>query len=219
MPTKVIAAVLAVLSLGACATARSGSAGASHWSALTVMGPLEAGLLYYQRAGIPPDPRLAFAWGDVCGEQDPAARSQALTAAQARLQQAALATADRDAWVLPLRQTMGAYDLKRGGFATGVQTGSVIRFDRSDFCRQDLSFLVAFRNGNAYSLLRLSEEGARHFIRTNTVRTVVHDLEVEVVGWQPGPPGPTLLVDIVRMRTRDTLTDRVVLDTALPEPR
>lgn len=219
MPKKVIAAVVAVLSLGACATGRSGTASASHWSALTVMGPLEAGLLYHQRSETPPDPRLAFAWGDVCGEIDPAARSQALEAAQPRLAQAARVAAEHDAWVLPLRQTMGAYDLKRGGFSTGLQTGSVVRFDRSDFCRQEVSFLVAFRNGNAYSVLRLPEESARLFVRANPARTVVHDLEVEVVGWQPGPPGPTLLVDIVRMRTRDALSDRVILDTAQPEAR
>lgn len=218
MPKKAIAAVVAVLSLGACLTMRTGSSSAGHWAALSVMGPLEAGLLYHLRSDTPPDPRLAFAWGDVCGEHDPAARSQALAAAQPRLAQAADAAGDKGAWVLPLRQTMGAYDLKKGGFGTGVQTGSVIRFDRSDFCREDLSFLVAFRNGNAYSVLHLSEDGARRFVRSNPARTVVHDLEVEVVGWQPGPPGPTLLVDIVRMRTRDTLTDRLLLDTALPEP-
>jgi hypothetical protein len=217
MPKKAIAAVVVVLSLGGCATTRSDGAG--HWAALTVMGPLEAGLLYHLRSDTPPDPRLAFAWGDVCGERDPAARGQALAAAQPRLEQAARVTADKDAWVLPLRHTMGAYDLKKGGFGTGLQTGSVIRFDRSDFCRQEVSFLVAFRNGSAYSVLHVSEDGARRLVRSNPARTVVHDLEVEVVGWQPGPPGPTLLVDIVRMRTRDTMTDRVVRDTALPEPR
>lgn len=216
---KVIAAVVAVLTLGACASLRSGTAAAGHWSSIPIMGPLEAGLLFHQRSDTPPDRRLVFAWGDVCGERDEVARAQAVTAARPRLDEAARTAWERDTWVVPLRQTMGAYDLQKGGFPTGVRTGSVIRFDRSDYCRQDLSYLVAFRNGDAYSMLRLSEDGARHLVRSNPGRTVVHDLEVEVVGWQPGPPGPTLLVNIVRMRTRDALSERVVFDTALPEPR
>lgn len=215
---KVFAAVVAVVVLGGCATLRSGNAAASHWSGLRVMGALEAGLLYHQRAGTPLDPRLAFAWGDVCGELDPAARAQAVAAAQPRLERAAREAWEQETWVLPLRQALGAYDLQKQGFPTDVRTGSVIRFDGSDFCRQDLSFLVAFRNGDAHAVLRLSEDGARQLVRSNPSRTVVHDLEVEVVGWQPGPPGPTLLVDIVRVRTRDAQSDRVVRDSALPEP-
>lgn len=216
---KVFTAVLVVLTLGGCAGLRSGTATASHWSNLTVMGPQEAGLLYHERAGTPPDPRLAFAWGDVCGERDEAERAVALAAAQPRLEQAARAAWQRDSWVVPVRQTLGAYDLQKGGFTIGLRAGSVVRFDRSDFCRQDLAFLVAFRNGDAYEVLRIPEDVARQFVRANPARTVVHDLEVEVVGWQPGPPGPTLLVDIVRLRTRDAMGDRVIFDTALAEPR
>lgn len=213
MPKKAIATAVAVLSLGACATMRTGTAAASHWSAVTVMGALEAGLLYHQRSGTPPEPRLAYAWGDVCGEPDPAARAQAVEDAQPRLEQAARAAEGRGTWALPLRQVMGAYDLAKGGFSTGLRTGSVVRFDRSDFCRQEVTYLVAFRNGDKWSVLRLAEDAAKQFVRANPGRSVVHDLEVEVVGWQPGPPGPTLLVDIVRMRTRDALSDRVVLDS------
>jgi hypothetical protein len=220
MSKTLIAAVAAVLSLGACA-ARQGdpAAAAAHWGALTVMGPLEAGLLYHERSGTTPDPRLAFAWGDVCGEPDRAAREELVAAAAPRLAQAARGVADREVWKLPLRQTLGAYDLQKGGFATPVRTGAVIRFDRSDFCRQEVLYLVAFRNGDAHALLKLSEDAAKQFVRANPSRTVVHDLEVEPVGWQPGPPGPTLLVDIVRIRTRDALGDRVLFDSALAEGR
>jgi hypothetical protein len=216
---KVIAAIVAVVTLGACATLRIADGGASHWSNVKVMGPLEAGLLYHQRSGLPLDPHLALTFGDVCGEQDHAAREEAVTAAFPRVEKAAREAWERDSWVLPLRQTLGNYDLQKGGFASGVRTGAVVRFDRADFCRQELSFLVAFRNGDAFSVLRLSEESAKRFVRANPGRTVVHDLEVEVVGWQPGPPGPTLLVDIVRVRTRDALDERVILDSARPEVR
>ncbi len=219
MPKQVTFAAVAVLSLAACATARSGTASGSHWSNVSTLGPLEAGILYHQRADIPLDPRLAFAWGEVCGEREPEARAAALAAAPPRLEAAANQVAERDGWSLPLRQTLGNYDVKQGAFATTLRRGSVVRFDRSDFCRQDLSFLVAFRNGDEWSRLRLSEDGARRLVRANPARTVVHDVEVEVVGWQPGPPGPTLLVDIVRMRTRDAVSDRLILDSALPEPR
>lgn len=214
MSKKVIAA--AVLALTACATGRSGTAAASHWAALTVLGPLEAGLLFHQRSGTAAEPGLAYVWGDVCGEPDPRARAQAVRDAQPRLEQASRAAAARGAWVLPLRQTMGAYDLAKGGFTTGLRKGSVVRFDRSDFCRQDLSYLVAFRNGDDWSVLRLPEDAAVKFVRSNPARTVVHELEVEVVGWQPGPPGPTLLVDVVRLRTRDALSERVIFDSGAP---
>ena len=75
---------------------------------------------------------------------------------------------------------------------------------------------MAFRNGDAYAVLKLSEDRARQLVRGNPARTVVHDLEVEVVGWQPGPPGPTLLVDIVRFHTRDAVSDREIYDSAVP---
>jgi hypothetical protein len=220
MSKTLIAAVAAVLSLGACAARQADPAAvAAHWGGLAVMGPLEAGLLYHERAGTPPDPRLAFAWGDVCGEQDRAARDELVAASAPRLAQAARGVGDREVWKLPLRQTLGAYDLQKGGFATPLHTGAVIRFDRSDFCRQEVLYLVAFRNGDAHSVLRLAEDAAKQFVRTNPSRSVVHDLEVEPVGWQPGPPGPTLLVDIVRLRTRDALGDRVLFDSALAEGR
>jgi hypothetical protein len=221
MPLKAIAAILATLTLGGCAAVRAGddAAAAAHWRALTILGPLEAGLLYHRRSGTPPDPRLAYAWGEVCGEPDLAARDQALAAAGPRLEQASADVAERDAWRLPLRQTLGAYDLQKGGFATPVRTGSVIRFDRSDFCRQEVLYLVAFRNGDDHAVLRISEEAAKQFIRANSARSVVHDVEIEPVGWRPGPPGPTLLVDIVRVRTRDALSDKVLFDSALPGDR
>jgi hypothetical protein len=221
MSKKPIAALVAVLSLGACASVRPGDPGVAtaHWKGLTILGPLEAGLLYHERAGTDPDLRLAYAWGDVCGEPDRVARDAAVAAAGPRLKEAAGEVGEAAAWRLPLRQTLGNYDLQRGGFATPLRTGAVIRFDRNDFCRQEVLYLVAFRNGDAHALLRLSEEAAKQFIRTNPARSVVHDLEVVPVGWQPGPPGPTLLVDIVRLRTRDALSDRVLFDSALASDR
>ena len=218
---RIAAATLATLVLAAgCASLRGGAKGdpAAHWAGLGVLGPLEAGLLYHLDASADPDPRLALAWGDVCGERGEAERQAAVQAAGPRLAAASKAAWGRATWTMPVRQQLGSYDLQRRGFPTGIRTGSVIRFDRDDYCREDLTFLVAFRNGDDFSTLKVSEDGARRFVRGNTLRTVVHDLEVEVVRTQPGPPGPTLLVDIVRMRTRDALSDRVILDTALPEP-
>jgi hypothetical protein len=220
MPRKVVA-VVAVVLLGGCAALRAQdpSAAAGHWSALGVMGPQEAGLLYHQRAGAPLDLRLAYAWGDVCGELDRATREAAVEASGPRLERAAREAGEREAWKLPLRQTLGGYDLQKGGFSTPLRKGAVVRFDRNDFCRQELLFLVAFRNGDDFAVLRLSEEAAKRLVRSNPARTVVHDVEVAPVGWQPGPPGPTLLVDVLRVRTRDALSDQVISDTALPEPR
>jgi hypothetical protein len=217
MPKQVIAAIVAVLSLGGCASLRAGdpAVAAAHWKGLTILGPLEAGLLYHQRAGTEPDLRLAYAWGDVCGEPDRAARDEAVGAAGPRLKLAAAEVAQKDAWRVPLRQALGNYDLQKGGFATPIRTGAVIRFDRSDFCRQEVLYLVAFRNGDDHAVLKLSEEAAKRFIRSNPARSVVHDLEIEPVGWQPGPPGPTLLVDIVRLRTRDALSEQVLFDSAV----
>ena len=220
MPKLVIAAVVAILSLGACATVRTDpAASAAHWQALTILGPIEAGLVYHQRSGTPADLRLAYAWGDVCGEPDREARDGIVAASGPRLKEAGDVAAGKAAWRLPLRQALGNYDLQKGGFATPLRTGAVIRFDRNDFCRQEVLYLVAFRNGDEHAVLRLSEEAAKQFIRANPARSVVHDLEVEPVGWQPGPPGPTLLVDIVRLRTRDALSERVIFDSALAEPR
>jgi hypothetical protein len=207
-----MAAAVAVCSMMGCATGRAG-AGDGHWASLPVLGPLEAGLLYYDRSDTPPDPRLVFAWGDVCGVVDEEERAQAVTGAQPRLRQAAKRVDGKASWLVPLRQSLGNYDIRRGGFPTGIRQGSVVRFDRGDFCHQELGFLVAFRNGDATSLLRIPEEEAKQLVRTNPGRAVVHDLEVEVVGWQPGPPGPTLLVDIVRVRTRDAQSGRVVYDS------
>ncbi|MBK9517788.1 MAG: DUF4852 domain-containing protein [Anaeromyxobacter sp.] len=215
---KVAAALATLLLLGGCASLRGRSDPAAHWAGLAILGPLEAGLLYGLRTSADPDPRLALAWGDVCGERDEAARQAAMAASRPRLEAATRQAWKHETWTMPVRQQLGAYDLQRRGFPTGVRNGSVIRFEGADFCRQGLAFLVAFRNGDKFSTLKVSEDGARQFVRGNSLRTVVHDLEVVVVGTQPGPPGPTLLVDVVRMRTRDALSERVIFDTALPEP-
>jgi hypothetical protein len=209
-----IEVVTACLLLAGCAAPSA----AAHWAALPVLGPLQAGLLYQREGLVPPDERLAFALGDVCGERDETARRDAVVAARPRLERAFWEASTRPAWTIPLRQVMGSYDPQHGGFTIGLHTGSVVRFDRSDFCRQDLTYLVAFENGDAYGFLRLPEADAVRFVRANPARAVVHDLEVEVTGAQPGPPAPTLLVRITRRRTRDAASGRVLADTGLSEP-
>jgi len=118
---------------------------------------------------------------------------------------------------VPLRQALGPWNPARGSFSTGLRNGATVRFDRSDYCRQDLGFLLAFTNGDEFSALRLSEAEARGLIRANAGRLVRHDLEVEVVGARPGPPAPAVLVRILRRRTLDGLSERVLADDG-PEP-
>jgi hypothetical protein len=214
MPMRA-AALAAVLSLSACAGGRPGAVPPEHWAGLPTLGPLEAALLYHRESGtVPPEERLIHWYGEVCGELDVSAREAAKPEARAALARAAAAAARRDRWMVPLRQTLGAYDLRRGGFPASLRKGAVVAFDRSDYCGQDLSYLVLFRNGARHDFLAVEEARARRFVRENPLRTVVLQLEVEVGGAQPGPPSPTLLVRIVRWRALDAVNGTVVAEGA-----
>lgn len=216
---RVVETVSALLLLGACATTSTREASPAHWASLPVLGALQAPILYHQAAGTPlPADQLISWYGDVCGERDAASRPAAEAAARASLARAVTEAGRSGRWLVPLRQTLGAWDAQRGGFPTSLRTGGVVRFDPSDYCKQPLTYLVAFQNGDDYSLLRLSEEQAKQFIRANLTRTVVQELEVEVLRVQAGPPAPTVLVRILRARAKDALSGAVLADTGI-DPR
>jgi len=216
---RVAATVPALLLLGACATTAPSGTDPAHWAALPVLGALQVPILYHQASGTPlPADRLIHWYGGVCGEKDAAARPAAEAAARASLARAVSEAGRAGRWVVPLRQTLGPYDAQRGGFTTSLRTGGVVTFDPSDYCRQPLTYLLAFENGDRWSLLRLSEERARQFVRSNLTRTVVHELEVEVSRVQAGPPAPTVLVRIVRLRSKDAVGGAVLVDTGV-DPR
>jgi len=211
---RVAATVCALFLLGACATPRTREASLAHWAALPVLGALQVPILYHQAAGTPlPADQLTSWYGDVCGEHDAAARPAAEAAARASLARAVGEAGRSERWLVPLRQTLGSWDAQRGGFATSLRTGGVVKFDPSDYCKQPLTYLLAFENGSDFSLLRLSEERSKQFIRANLTRTVVHELEVEVRRVQAGPPAPTVLVRILRLRSKDAVSGAVLADT------
>jgi hypothetical protein len=206
----------AVLLLGGCATTGAREPAPAHWAALPVLGALQVPILYHQAAGTPlPEEQLLSWYGDVCGERDAAARTAARATARASLARAVAEAGRAGRWLVPLRQTLGPYDAQRGGFATSLRTGGVIRFDPSDYCKEPLTYLLAFANGSDYALLRLSEDRARQFVRANLTRAVIHELEVEVLRVQAGPPAPTVLVRIVRLRAKDALSGAVLADTGV----
>jgi hypothetical protein len=209
------AAPLAILALAAACGGGSRPMPESHWAALPVLGALDVALLYHARSGTaPPSARLAHWYGEVCAAPDAAAREQAALAAGPMLDEAARRAAGTRRWVVPVNQTLAGYDLGRGGFATNLRRGTVVPFDRFAYCRQDLAYLVLFENGQDFALLPVAEDRARAFVRSSASRKVVHDLEVEVTGAQPGPPSPTLVVRIVRIRTRDAVTGRILAEHA-----
>jgi len=213
---RVATTICALLLLGACATTGPREPAPAHWASLPVMGALQVPILYHRAAGTPlPAEQLLSWYGDVCGERDAAARPAALATARASLSRAVADAGRAERWLVPLRQTLGSYDAQRGGFATSLRTGGVIRFDPSDYCKQPLTYLLAFANGDDYALLRLSEDRARQFVRANLTRMVVHELEVEVTRVQEGPPAPTVLVRIGRLRTKDALSGAILADTGV----
>jgi len=211
-------ALTTLLAAGALACGCAGFGGrgppSSGWGGLPVLGALQVPILYHQEAGTPLPAEQLVAWyGDVCGERDEAARAAAVASARAALDRSVAETARTGHWLVPLRQALGPYDAARGGFATSLRTGGVIRFDPSDYCGQPLTYLLAFENGSDFSLVHLAEDRARQFVRANTSRSVVHELEVELSRVQPGPPAPTVLVRVVRLRTKDALSGAVLADT------
>jgi hypothetical protein len=216
---RVAATVCALVLLGACATTSPRESSAAHWAALPVLGALQVPILYHQAAATPlPADQLISWYGDVCGERDAGSKPAAEAAARASLARAVAEAGRATRWLVPLRQTLGSYDPQRGGFATSLRTGGVVRFDPSDYCKQPLTYLLAFENGSDFSVLHLSEERAKQFVRANLTRTVVHELEVEVSRVQAGPPSPTVLVRIVRLRAKDAVNGAVLADTGV-DPR
>ncbi|WP_242393196.1 hypothetical protein [Anaeromyxobacter oryzisoli] len=179
-----------------------------------VLGPLQTALLYHQRTGTrSPDDRLVHWFGEVCGELDPAARRAAIARSRSSLDEASEAAAATARWVVPVEQTLGGYDLAAGGFATSLRAGAVIRFDRGDYCDEDLRYLLVFKNGDHFASVNVPRERALAFVRGNPARRVVHDLEVEVVGAQAGATAPALVVDILAVRTRDAATGAVLAES------
>jgi hypothetical protein len=197
-------ALAATLGCG-CATLAPAPAGGP----APVLHALDAALLYQALAEVPTPPELAAAYGEVCGEVDAAARRQALEAARGKLEQARREAAGTPRWTIPLRQRVGGYDLKRGGFEVNVRTGGAIRFDKFDFCQQPFAFLVAFANGDAFDFIPVADEQARQFVRTNGDRDVEVRLEVEPLRAQAGTP-PVLVVRVVRATLKDALGGAVL---------
>jgi hypothetical protein len=211
-----VAAITCALLLGACATTPTRESSPAHWAALPVLGALQVPILYHQAAGTPlPADQLISWYGDVCGERDAASRPAAEATARASLARAVEEAGRSGRWLVPLRETLGAWDAQQGGFPTSLRTGGVVKFDPSDYCKQPLTYLLAFQNGDDHALLRLSEERAKQFIRANLTRTVVQELEVEVLRVQAGPPAPTVLVRILRVRAKDALSGAVLADTGV----
>jgi hypothetical protein len=206
-----VAALLAALLLGACAT---GGRGPRVDVDVPVLGPLQAALLYHDRSHTPlPADQLVQWYGEVCGEKDPEARRAAAATARPELELAGHDAARADRWRIPLRQDLGGYDLVESAFPTTLRAGAAVTFDRSQYCGEPLTYRVVFRNGADYALVRIPHDEAVAFVRNNPARSVVHDLVVEVVGAQDGPGGPALVVDILGIRTRDAASGTTLAET------
>lgn len=177
------------------------------------LGPLEVALLYHQRSrSVAPEDKLVSWFGEVCGEKEPAARAEAKKLALAPLRTAAHEASFTTRWRVPVRQTLGGYDVTRGGFPTSFRAGSVVRFGPNAYCHEDLSYLLVFENGDEHGVVALAKDRALDFVRTNPSREVVHELEVEVVSAQR-EPAPALVVRIVRMKTVDARRQTLVADS------
>jgi hypothetical protein len=211
-----LAAACTALLLCACASTAPRAAAPAHWASLPVLGALQVPILYHRLAETPLPADQLLAWyGDVCGEAAPEARATAAAARRPLLAKAEAEAARTTRWVVPLRQALGSYDAALGGFPTTIRTGGVVKFDPSDYCKQPLTYLVAFLNGDDYGVLKLPEAQAKRFVRANFGRTVVHELEVEVRRVQAGPPAPTVLVEIHRLRTKDAVSGLVLWDSGV----
>lgn len=207
-----LAAVTAAVLLASCASLAPRPRG----SALDrpVLGPLQTALLYHQRTGtLAPDDRLVHWFGEVCGELDAVARRDAIARSRASLAEVRADAAATARWVVPIRQTLGGYELADGGFPTSLRRGAVIRFDRGDYCDEDLRYLLVFENGGAFARIDVPRERALEFVRSNPARRVVHEVEVEVVGAQADAVAPALVVEIIALRTRDAVSGAVLAES------
>jgi hypothetical protein len=133
-----------------------------------------------------------------------------------RLLQAQKAAAGRPRWRITLQQSLGGYDMVRGGFPTGLTRESGPRFGGAQFCFQgDMNYAVGFANWKAFDLFPLDGERARTFVRSNGLRSVIEDLEVEAAGAEAAAT-PLLLVRIVRLRVHDAQSGAQLVDTGPP---
>jgi hypothetical protein len=222
--------VTAALLLAACATPsssdRAPTAGAaapavtiSSWDRLPVLDALDTALLYHQHSDAPlPTEALAFALPGVCGVVEEDARKEAVDGSWARLVKARRAVAERRRWLITLQQSLGGYDLVRGGFPTGLTREAGPRFGGAQYCFQgDMNYAVGLANWKDFGLFPMPGDRAREFVRSNSLRSVIEDLEVEAAGAEAAPL-PVLLVRILRLRVRDAQTGALLIDTGAPAP-
>jgi hypothetical protein len=158
---RIPAALLAAGLLASCAGSRPPPGSGDGSRERPVLGPLQTALLYHQRSlTSAPDDRLVQWFGEVCGELDPVARRAAADRARASLADASASAASTARWTVPVRQTLGGYDLRAGSFPTTLRKGAVVRVGRTAYCDGDLEYLVAFENGGAFSALDVPRERA-----------------------------------------------------------
>jgi hypothetical protein len=214
-----IAAIAAVaLGLAACAGlpgsrgGRGGGDAVDPWAVASPLGALQVALLHHQLAGTPAPAELALAWPDLCEVRGVEARAEAVHGAAARLAVEAERVAAAPGWQVQVRQPLGPWDPKGGGFRTVLKAGAVIRFDAFNYCFLERRYLLVFRDGDAQALLPVDEAAARALLRRDPSRTLALDLEVEPVAAQLVDGVPALVVDIRRLRATDG-SGAVVLDT------
>jgi hypothetical protein len=197
------------------APAPGGHGAATPWDRLEPLGPLATALLFHQRADVPyPEEALAASLPGVCRVADAEARQEALDGAWERLRQADRAARERRRWLVSMPIALGGYDLRRGGFPTGVGRDGGPRYGRLQFCGQEgLSYGVDLVNWKAFDLVPVAEERARAFVRANMQRQVDLDLEVEPVGAEAGPTR-VVLFRVVRLRVRDAVGGEVLGEVA-----
>jgi hypothetical protein len=191
------------------------AAGDPRWSSLPVLGAAQAALLYHRASSTDVEPEVvAYAFPDVCSAPTDAKRAERAAAARGRVEAAEEEVRQTRRWLIPLRQELGSYDAQHHGVPTSVRTGGVLRFTTFQYCRKAEGYLVAFQNGDDWSFLPLQQARAAKFVSTNPTRTVIHDLEVEVVGSRSDGALPVLLVRVLRARTRDALRGTVLADSS-----
>ncbi len=213
---KHLAASAALLLAGCAAGTWSSSpdAEARRWDGLPRLGPIQVALLYHRVSGIPaPASALARAEPLGCAPRDDRDRTAPGSGAAGQLRADEAAVAGTRRWLLPLRRTLGAYDMVLGGFPTGLRDGAVVAFAGPDYCGEPLDYRVALTNGGAFGLLPIDAGAAVRLIRDSPSREVEQDLEVEVTGAQPVGGRPVLLARIRRLRSRDAATGAILSST------
>jgi hypothetical protein len=216
-------ALVSLALLTGCATARGGGPGTAggersgrqaEWAELAPLDALATAIIYHQAAeGAPPDDALALAMPGLCEGTGAEARREVLDVTWTRLKAHKIEVLERHSWLLTLQLSLGGFDRGHGGFPSLLTRESGPHFGSTDFCGYpDLDYAVALVNWRSFSLIRISEERALQFVRGNGLRSVTEELEVEVEGIEAAPT-PTVLVRVVRLRARDSVTGEVLADT------